>query len=458
MQGRLTRIQSATLWLDRAVTLDAATSYSIFVETAAGLLELDLVAGQSGALTSVNLAAPNLQTIKRGSVFALAATSIAPRLMRVLSNRLTVSRDGGGRALTFSILAVEEDPNKFARIESGVDFGDLEPYTPVPLGPPDQVAALTAEIYWRSDPGSQSKLRALLAWPRGGDPRIVRWRVQLLEPRGRWADALPGGVVFTNSADILLPAGALVGDYGVRVRAETITGDFGPWRAISLDPAAAAVAPPPPNALISSGDGLGPGLESFTIRWLDVETPELRGYQVQWSTDANFGFFVGQRALTGTTLTIGNLDPSLTHYFRVRTVTHAEVSNVSDWVGPVSGKPLSQSEYVQARGGLVAEDLQQDLRDGIDAAIAVGDDVAGLDSRLTLVEGENGGQAAALSQLQTDVTDVDSRATILEGVVVDLETDLGAVSASVATNATAIAMSTAKFPPPTRCNWTSTAG
>ncbi|WP_189799516.1 host specificity protein J [Tateyamaria sp. syn59] len=220
MGGRVLSITAdrRSLTIDDPVTLQAAETYRLLLANDVGdFVEASLIAGQDGVVTDLAVTAPLPANIRPGTVFIMTASNLAPRLFRVLSNR--------PKKHLFGIIALEDDPNKFARIEQGIRVDDTAPYILPSLGRPSVTRALDVRTWFRASP---TGLVATISWQSPITGAALSYRVAFTDADGQ-RRILPDTPM--QSVDIALE-GTQEGPYRVEVAAvNTATGvasDFVP--------------------------------------------------------------------------------------------------------------------------------------------------------------------------------------------------------------------------------------
>lgn len=210
MGGRVLSIAEDRLSLsvDDPVTLQASETYSLLLANDLGdFVEASLASGQDGSLTTVNLSAPMAANIRPGTVFIMTASNLAPRQFRVLSN--TPEKH------LFNIVALEDDPNKFARIEHGIRVDETAPYILPGLSRPRPVVNITSQVFYRASPAG---LVATISWQVQAGEAVAAFQIDFTDHLGVRRTI---GEQAIQSVDIAL-AGAHLGPFTVYIRARNV--------------------------------------------------------------------------------------------------------------------------------------------------------------------------------------------------------------------------------------------
>ena len=215
--GRIVAVAADRLsvTLDAPVSIEDGETYQLLIATDGGeyvTADVDAEAGE--AVTELPLVAALPANIRAGAVFAMSATDMEPRLFRVVSN--TPEKH------LFNIVALEDDAEKYNRVELGINVADDAPYVLPPSALPDAPTGVAVQLYIKPDPGSKSKLRLLVSWSPPGNPLVTKYVIRMKEPNGPWREV---GSTAETSLE-LTPAREDTGIYQVRVFAVTVLGEL----------------------------------------------------------------------------------------------------------------------------------------------------------------------------------------------------------------------------------------
>lgn len=215
--GRIVAVAADRLsvTLDAPVSIEDGETYQLLIATDVGeYVTADVDADAGEAVTELPLVAALPANVRAGAVFAMSATDMEPRLFRVVSN--TPEKH------LFNILALEDDAEKYNRVELGINVADDAPYVLPPSALPDAPTGVAVQLYIKPDPGSKSKLRLLVSWSPPGNPLVTKYVIRMKEPNGPWRE-----VASTSETSIeLTPAREDTGIYQVRVFAVTVLGEL----------------------------------------------------------------------------------------------------------------------------------------------------------------------------------------------------------------------------------------
>nr|WP_321513131.1 phage tail protein [uncultured Pseudodesulfovibrio sp.] len=213
--GRIKAAAASEITLDRHVEIRPDTGY-VLTLTMPDNSSLDVrVINSAGESDTMMLEAPLPQLPLIGSVWAMTASDLAPRLFRVTSLKEEDIHE-------FSITAIEYDSNKFDAVEKGIKF-DPVPDSLIPTGPVAKpVEPVLDEFLYTQGEGMAPGV--LVSWSHpSNDPRVVLYEAQVKRPNDTW-DLV--GTVAGNSIPIKdTPAGS----YSFRVRSLSRGGAQSVW-------------------------------------------------------------------------------------------------------------------------------------------------------------------------------------------------------------------------------------
>ncbi|WP_224826295.1 host specificity protein J [Cognatishimia sp. MH4019] len=173
MGGRVLSIAEdrLSLTVDDPVALQASETYRLLLADSVGdFVEADLQAGQDGSQTVLLFDAPVPDGVSAGTVFIVTASNLAPRQFRVLSN--TPEKH------LYSIIALEDDPNKYDRIEQGITVDDAAPYILPSVQRPSPVVGLSVDVSYRAEPAG---LVASVSWQVAPGETVAAFQVDFTD-------------------------------------------------------------------------------------------------------------------------------------------------------------------------------------------------------------------------------------------------------------------------------------
>lgn len=226
MGGRVGAISAdrLSLTVDDPLTLQSSESYTLLLANDLGdFVEAHLVSGQDGSLTSVNLSAALSADVTPGAVFIVTASNLAPRQFRVLSN--TPEKH------LFNIVALEDDPNKYARVEDGIRVDDAAPYILPSFQRPKPVVQVAARVFYRESP---SGLVATVSWQVQAGESVAAYQIDFTDHLGVRRTI---GEQAAQSVDIPLE-GAHLGPFTAHIRARNALNTWSEFvsHSFSVDP------------------------------------------------------------------------------------------------------------------------------------------------------------------------------------------------------------------------------
>ncbi len=176
--GRISSATTTRITLDRPVTLQAGRTYRLKVVLPDLTVHERIVATSPGTTSTLNLASGLSQAPQAESPWVLVAPDLAPQTYRVIG----VSEDSPAE---YSIVAVRHDPNKFARIEQGLNL-PTSPITRLPnpgvVQPPGGV---TVDRQYVQTPGGWT-VAIQLSWTASPDAYVRGYIVRYQRNSGGW--------------------------------------------------------------------------------------------------------------------------------------------------------------------------------------------------------------------------------------------------------------------------------
>lgn len=248
--------------LDNPFEFEVGESYTLSVNLPDGTIESVPVVNPEAETATVPLGTPLSKQLDPNAIWVITDdASVIPRQFRVLKN---VEKSPN----KYEITGVLHDPQKYARIEEGINF-DQEPEPLIPLGKLTMPQNLTVEEYSYVE-GQNHKFGAIIGWEHSTDPRVSFYEVQMKE-----VDAGPYyrlGETHTNSYEIRPILG---GDYQFRVRAVGMGGQS-EW--LSSDTVTIHADPSPipaPTGLQVVGGGTEWTGRDCEVEWAPVDNVQL---------------------------------------------------------------------------------------------------------------------------------------------------------------------------------------
>lgn len=209
MAGRILSINPdrVTVTLDDKVYLEAGETHTLMVTTDVGKFEEYAFAGSLSGNHSVIVVDTALPSdILHGTPFVVKATNLLPRLFSCLSNK---PEDN-----LYSVVAAQDDANKYARVEQDILVDDGDPYilpniNLVPAAP----SSVNVDVWYGSQPAG---IVATATWPVSADSPVATYRVEFTNSSG-----VRNFVQDTRTVSLDIPiAGNHKGPYKIHVAAE----------------------------------------------------------------------------------------------------------------------------------------------------------------------------------------------------------------------------------------------
>jgi predicted phage tail protein len=420
----------ASISLDRlSITLDApsylssAESHQLQVMGINGeLASIDLPSVADGANETFALDVEVPSEVEPGAVFILRASGLEPKEYRIVSN---VPKSG-----VHSVSAIEEDKNKFDRVEYGLDLDEEDAFILPSIGVLLAPASVAIEPYYRADPGSVSKQRFLLSWEPVVSPLIASYRIEIKEPGGTWY-RLPD--TKEVSADFQ-PVGSTPGVYMARVSAINIVGASSQFVNAEVDVTGLYPVPAAPSIW-----GGIPGFDSITLTGQASTDPDFKAFVIYGATSADVELMrLDEISTTLYTRRVENSDP-ITRY-AVSALNHSGLeSPVTAFVtvSPIPpgledvdpeiglGIDLALSSAQEAAvEALAASDAADDVLEALDlAAASLGasiteiEDAAAAAIRFSAVAGSDGALLELIAAGGVSVARIDAANILLKGSV-----------------------------------------
>lgn len=387
--GRLRQTGLERLQLDQRPDEASGGDWYLDVKLPSGGIERRAVASFDGDF--VILANPLSQTPVDGAVWMLSSTEVEPRLFRVLSNKEQEDH-------TYAITALEHDPNKYARIEQGLQLPEPD-NTLIPTGPVMSPYNITIEPSTYIAGGTEHQ-KMTVSWTPSDDARVMSY---MLDARG------PADVKYSTryvgegtSFDLLDVA---PGEWSVRVRGVTGTGTMSPWTVLTTQ-VTALLLPLPPTTI---------DLEVGTFSVVLKPQGGRPGQQFEFwrATAALDESMIESNAVklgAGNQISDVDLSPDTTYYYYVR---GRNVYGVSGWYPVQATTDNDPSAVLENISGEITESaLYQGLNDRIDLIDSAATIAGSVNQRVQEeADARIDGLAAEADDRRADITAVENAYT-----------------------------------------------
>lgn len=260
--GRVRVPGVSSLTLDKVPEEVSGSDWYLDVMLPNGVIERRQVSTFSG--DTVNLDAPLSAVPITAAMWVLSSLSVEPRLFRVVG----VSESEGAR---YKVMAAEHDPDKYARVELGLNLPDRDTSL-TPTGALPSPPSISVEEYlYRAGVSVLSGAYVSVTAP--GDPRISLYEFQVMWPGDEDFSPLitqPG-----VTADL---QGTMAGEYQFRVRSLSVTGLRSPWRSLTV--ALQGLLRPPADI---TDLRLTVNAGQISLWWPPVPDLDLSHYEIRYS-------------------------------------------------------------------------------------------------------------------------------------------------------------------------------
>ena len=386
--------------------------------------------------------------VKPDTVFAIDRTDLALQQYVVT----TISKGDDENEFTYSITAVEYDPNKYDEIDYGVNIDDR----PTSIVQPDVMAApenVKISSYSRVVQGVSVETM-VVSWDKV--PYASLYEMQWRKGDGNWLNTPQ-----TANKEIEVE-GIYSGNYQVRVRSVSASGNTSPWSKIATATLTGKVGEPgaPINLTASDNEVFG-----IRVKWgLPEGSGDTAYIELQQSPD---GTVENSSLLTlipypqyeywHSTLPAGKVV-----WYRIRSVDR--IGNVSGWTDFVRG--MASDDVESVLGDILdkifdTEAGQEIKENAIDSANKIKDQAQSIiqnalanDSDVRVMKKENGKRKAEFRQsiqmiadeTEARVTQIEElKASIDEDIVSSIKTVQEAIANEAETRATQVQQLDAKF-------------
>lgn len=263
--GRISSSTTTAVTLDRAVTLAAATTYTLSVVLTDGSVESRTVTTAAGTTSTITVSPALTSAPVANAVWILGSTSVSPRKFRVMSV-------GEVEPHVYEVNALLHDPTKYDRIEQDLVLEPIN-YTTIPSGPlsPPETATQTSFLY---KTGVTIGSAMVISWTSPKDIRVRSFEVQILRP----GQVAYEGVEVTNAVSVTI-YGVADGTYNARVRSLDENGNLSAWAyvgAFVVD----AVGSPPSDVTNFNIQVIG---ERANLTWDEAVDLDLSYYRIKFS-------------------------------------------------------------------------------------------------------------------------------------------------------------------------------
>lgn len=338
--GRISSVSGRNITLDRESS--AAVGERLVLNLPSGKAEGRTIAAVSGKTVTVTTAYS--ETPVAESVWAIDAADLALQQFRVTG--ITEGEDG----VSFEITAVEHDPNKYARIDTGARIED-PPISVIPPGA--QVPPANVQI-GESSAVIQGMAVATLrvTWDRAEN--AIAYEAEWRRDNGNWIPAPR-----TSTLGFEVP-GIYAGRYQARVRAINPSEVSSVWANA-------------PEMVLTGKQGEPPALASFTtvgqvfgivLNWefpLGAEDTQRTEIWYSQNADGSNKMHLGDYAYPQRSHTMTGLAAGVNFWFQARLVD--KLGNTGPWTNWVQGTSSEDASEVldYLKGKITETELGQDL-------------------------------------------------------------------------------------------------
>lgn len=419
LSGRLMEVSGLQIFLPFKV--DARPGDFIMINRPDGKPAKRTIANVSADGKTIELNVGFNFDIAPDTVFAIDRTDIALQQYVVT----TITKGDNEDEFTYSITAVEYDPNKYDEIDYGVNIDDR----PTSIVQPDVLAMpenVVVSSYSRVVQGLSVETMHI-SWDKV--PYASLYEVQWRKDNGNWHN-----VPQTANKETEVE-GIYAGNYHVRVRAVSAGGSASPWSKIVSASLTGKVGKPgaPTNLTASDNEIFG-----IRVKWaMPADATDTAYIELQQSKDgseenASLLSLVPypQREYWHSILPSGFIN-----WYRVRSVD--KIGNVSDWTDFVSGMSSTNTDEIlgDILDDILNSDEFQDFKENAtisankikDTAQAIIQNALANDTDLKWTRKENGKRKAEYGQAVKLIADErEARVTAIEELRATVNDDIGA--------------------------------
>nr|WP_310615856.1 host specificity protein J [Pantoea cypripedii] len=408
--GRIKSVNSLNIELDREA--DYAAGDRLVLNLPDGTAQTRTIASVSADKKTVTVSTAFSLMPAAGAVWAIDSDNLAIQYFRVTS---IASNDDG----TFTIAAVEHDPNKYRYIDDGVK---IDP-APITVTPPGVMTAPQNITISQVDYVEQGLNVACMQVTWDAVANAISYTAQWRKDNGDWVN------VGQQSAKGFTISGIYAGVYDVRVRAVNAVDVSSPWGyAQSTTLTGKLGKPGTPVSLLASDDVVW----AIDIQWGFPEGSGDTAYtelQVATTADGQNPLFLAYVPYPGVSYQHGPMSAGVRRWYRARLVDR--IGNVGDWTEFVGG--ASSVDATALLGDITEQVLQTDA--GKQLVSKVDTNIEGmlqtaLDSDATVdhqfqMYGQN--RADILTVKQTIATNDQAYAQAFQQVQASIDTNTAAV-------------------------------
>jgi hypothetical protein len=307
--GRVVSVSGATVTLDREVVFEDGGSYTFMVLLADKTIGEYAVVDGAGTYTSITLDS-EVPDYLEGAVWVISVAGDMP-LWRVVSK---IPAD----KMTFEITAIKYHPDKYALAESN-EVIDPDRYTSAISGAVAPPTNITLLEYVATLQNGLIAPAVLVGWGGSTDPRVTRYSVQARVGDGVWAP-----IAQTRNLSYVI-TDTPVGQYNVRVRAETAVARYSAW--VESGPMGLiGLSAPPPDITGARIVVLG---DRATLYWDKLTTPNVSHYEVRFSSSLVAANWLSAFPLANDVYAASVEVPSLVGTYLIKAISYLGVgSNV----------------------------------------------------------------------------------------------------------------------------------
>lgn len=259
--GRVVTVGANSATLDAPVTLAAGETYSITFPRRDGVLETRVLTNTAGTYDVVTWTTPLLDTPEPNAVWVISGSDVAPRTFRVLA----ITEVEGN---IFEIVALYNDPNKYARVEGNVKLDPIS-YTRLNkdfLTAPTNLTA-TENVYYVN---GLPKSRISVSWTLAAAPEVSGYYAFVKYPTGDWQQVQ---VTRPNGFDL---DDAAPGSYDFKVNSFCVDGRKSQPITLTNFASGGKVDPPAACASLVATGGFG----AIDLKWTNPADTDLRYIEV----------------------------------------------------------------------------------------------------------------------------------------------------------------------------------
>ncbi|QGY29082.1 host specificity protein J [Pantoea cypripedii] len=335
--GRIKSVNGLNIELDREA--DYAAGDRLALNLPDGTAQTRTIASVSADKKMVTVSTAFRVTPEAGAVWAIDSDNLAIQYFRVTS---IASNDDG----TFTIAAVQHDPNKYRYIDDGVK---IDP-APITVTPPGVMTAPQNITITQVDYVEQGLNVACMQVTWDAVISAISYTAQWRKDNGDWVN------VGQQSAKGFSISGIYAGVYDMRVRAVNAVDVSSPWGFAQSTTLTGKVGKPgTPVSLLASDDVVW----AIDIQWGFPEGSGDTAYtelQVATTADGQNPLFLAYVPYPGVSYQHGPMPAGVRRWYRARLVDR--IGNVGDWTEFVTG--ASSVDATALLGDITEQVLQTD--------------------------------------------------------------------------------------------------